>query len=458
MKNYLLLFFIITIARLDLIASHAMGGEITAQNLGGYKYLITAKYYRYLTGPPALTDLYVIISDSNGLYDVIVLPNTSTSILGNSLEERIYSRTYTFLTNGRFKLSYSDCCRSAAIVNIINATNYELYIDCDLFVDSTNSSPMFLNDPIPDAQINVPFYCNPLPYDADGDSLVWHLDSPYDDSGSVIPSYSLPSSDSLMPFAMNSTTGEISFLPNASGVFIASFIVEEYRNGILLGYVRREIQISVKNSLNIPPVTTSNSTNFPYSGLMYSMSPGNSLNATVNCIDPDLNLHTISVVGEPFILQNNYATYTSNTISAGNKVIYISWNTVIAQSRVKPYYFCLRYSDVYGNDIFATDITFIINVNNISGIDQIVSSNLIKNVYPNPSNGNFILEVNSEKKQNARLEIVNMIGQQVKTIQTELNAGLNIVSIQNSNLNSGHYILNIVCDGKISGSMPLEIN
>ena len=127
-----------------------------------------------------------------------------------------------------------------------------MYLDVDIYADNTNSSPVFLNEPITVAQLNQPFSYNPLPYDSDGDSLTWVLDTPFDVNGMLIPGYVLPYSDTMAPFQMDPMTGEITFIPNTIGNFQVSVKAIEWRNGVQIGYIRRDMQLIVVPSGNTP--------------------------------------------------------------------------------------------------------------------------------------------------------------------------------------------------------------
>ncbi|MBK9319365.1 MAG: hypothetical protein IPM91_11400 [Bacteroidetes bacterium] len=109
-----------------------------------------------------------------------------------------------------------------------------------------------MNPPIVLAQDSVPFYYNPLPFDADGDSIAWSLDVPLSGNGVPVAGYTLPPSDSLVPFNMDPITGEITFLPNTLCNFQVSVRVKEYRNGVQIGEITRDMQIIVVPSPNTP--------------------------------------------------------------------------------------------------------------------------------------------------------------------------------------------------------------
>ncbi len=452
-----LLFLLLLFANYQLIASHAIGGEITAQNIGGNDYVITAKYYRDPWGIPASGALGISITDPNNTTTQITLPSTGFELLGNQMEEHTYSAMYTFSLNGMHKLYFEACCRAVDLSNLVNSANYSLYIDTEVWVDSTNSTPVFLNSPITHSQLNVPFIYNPLPYDEDGDSLVWELDQPYDMGGVVIPGYILPYGDSSYPFTLNTLNGECSFLPNAQSYFTLCYRVKEYRNGIQIGYIRREMTILSIPSSNITSLITTNSLNFPYSGKNYTIAAGSNLDITVTYVDQDGDMFDLEAIGEPFIISNSPATYSVSNVNFTSKSININWNTVPAHARINPYFFCVRNADSSGTDIFKADLTFVIYITNVTAVDQLINNKLLRSVYPNPSQGSFTVELNSPMSQKVQLQLMNIIGEQISIFNTDLNSGLNLINIQNKNLQSGKYLMNVIKDGGISESIPLII-
>ena len=66
------------------------------------------------------------------------------------------------------------------------------------------------------------------------------------------------------------------------------------------------------------------------------------------------------------------------------------------------------------------------------------------NVYPNPSNGEFSLAMNLEADSKLTIDIVDITGQVVKTInQSKLSAGINSIKIDGTDLSSGIYFVKI---------------
>lgn len=442
-------------------ASHLMGGQLTSRNIGGLTYEVTMTIYRDNRGIP-VGNTEAINYDSAGTN--IAIHNVpwifdSTFYIGNNAERYTFIDTITFSAIGTYSMWFESSARNAAILNIPNPGS--LHLNNVIYVDPSNSSPKFLNEPITVAQYNVPFNYNPLPFDVDGDSVSWKLDTPMGQSMTSAlvpePGYSLPSSDTLVPFALDAVTGEITFLPNLVGNFVVSVLVSEYRAGIKIGEIRRDMQIIVLQSTNKTAIISLNSLNAPFSGKNYTIAPGSGFNFTVIASDPDGNAIDFSANGEPFLLANNPATFNS-TASSGSSIGTLSWTPSSNSARTQPYIIGLRVSEPFGINVFSNDISINVKVSNATGIHQQLNSAIKFNVYPNPTSDYIMLSFNSEKKNTGNIEVLNLAGQSVKEY-SNLNVvnGLNVIRIDDLRLSKGNYVLTLKIEGEKAESSTINI-
>lgn len=351
---------------------------------------------------------------------------------------------------------YEDCCRNCAVLNISNPCSYSFHLYNNLWVDSSNSSPVFLNGPIAIAQNNVVFTYNPLPFDVDGDSIAWTLDVPVTSGGVPVAGYSLPSSDASMPFAMDPSTGVISFLPNALGNYEVSVKVSEFRNGFQIGEIRRDMQIIVVNSLNVPVLVSSSSNSSSPSSNQFNLNPGSQFTLTVAVLDQDYQMIAMRAFGEPFQLANNRALL-STTNSPGFLTGTVQWSPDASQVRSAPYIMALRVIESYAPYTFSNDLTFELWLNHVTGI-PVIKNTGIRNVFPNPNNGSFTLEIHSALNSKGDIVITNMLGKQVHAIRNILlHEGVNAVLLNNSTLSKGHYVVRLVSEGKTIATKNIEI-
>ena len=375
----LLLVLLSVLFTLQTQASHLMGGQITSRNLGGLYYEVTLTLYRDSLGIPMGTQQIITYTDSTGNFTIaqhfVNYDTTLTTNIGNGVERYVFVDTITFPFVGKFKASMNNCCRNAAILNLPNPSTNSLYLDVDITADPSNSSPVFLNEPITVAQLNQPFSYNPLPFDIDGDSLSWQLDIPYDILGGTIlgtpiPGYVLPPSDTLAPFSIDPLTGEITFIPIVIGNFQVSVKAIEWRNGIQIGYIRRDMQLLVVPSSNTPvQVQVNTSVQKTTTNPIY-INFGESLSLSLIAFNIDSGAVTIAPAGSALLAPN--ATYYLTTVSNNEIMATINWTPSLNEVRNEPYYLAFRVGDYSAPYTFYNDYTFrVIVTNNTTGVNEV---------------------------------------------------------------------------------------
>jgi hypothetical protein len=93
-------------------------------------------------------------------------------------------------------------------------------------------------------------------------------------------------------FSINAQTGDVTWVvPPLAGEFNIAIKIEEFRNGFLVGYVIRDMQITVITCNNEPPSIT------PLTD--YCVEAGSSIQFDVNASDPDGNTIFINAFGGP---------------------------------------------------------------------------------------------------------------------------------------------------------------
>ena len=251
-------------------ATHAAGANLTYTCLGGNSYQLELALFRDCAGiaAPSSVDVDYTSSCGNGTAVLTPIAGTGNEITipcpsspstcqgGTSpgMQEWIYRATITLPTAcSDYTFSWSLCCRNHAITNLNNPGNLEMYLESQLnnVTAPCNSSPIFTNNPVAFVCLNQPFTYNHGVVDLDGDSLAYFLVDPLDAPGTpvtYIPPYSSTNPLASTPgLALNSITGDITMQPTALEVTVVSVLVVEYRNGVPIGTVIRDIQIWVIN-------------------------------------------------------------------------------------------------------------------------------------------------------------------------------------------------------------------
>lgn len=248
--SILMIVFDMIISISPMLASHLSGGEITSRNIGGLTYEVKLTLEPHICYPGNYTlQTGFNYSDSSGSWTVLQSGHYHgcDSLFNNNVGRYYFIDTITFPQTGFYNVYFYECCKAFAVINM---SSVSLYVHNILLVDSTNSSPYFMNDPIFVAQLGDTFNYNPLGFDPDGDSLVYSVDTPLISLGIGDPGYYYPPSDPSMPFSINLQSGQMSWIPNTLGTFQMVTRIREYRNGTLIGSIERDIPLGV-----IPPTT-----------------------------------------------------------------------------------------------------------------------------------------------------------------------------------------------------------
>jgi hypothetical protein len=256
---------------------------------------------------------------------------------------------------------------------------------------------------------------------------------------------------------MDPVTGVISFTPITLGNFEVSVLVNEFRNGVQIGQIRRDMQIIVVSSGNRPLLVSHASTGATGSGYNLVLDAGTPFTATVTVLDPDFQSLTMTARGEPFILPNNPAT-NSVINSLGVSTGTISWTPNLSQLRTAPYVLSLRVDEPFASLIFSNDITFSLTVDNRpSGIAPITKES-VRSIYPNPNNGTFTVTIDVATAGKADLVITNLVGQQVHVVKNvQLNEGVNAVVVNSLSLPQGSYMISVVKSGTTTSVRNFEV-
>jgi len=261
---------------LTVYGTHNLGGQITFVKTGTNKFLFTITTY---TDPaPAGVDRCEISFDAGdgNVYDKIPRINgvtgTCSSINANSkmgvvltrtIKKNIYQVEHTYAGPGTYTVSFNDENRYGGIINMTNSVNLSFYVSTEVINNpflGSNNSPVLLNDPIDFACVGQIFTHNPGGFDPDGDSLAYSLvPNQYLPNSTPInvPGYEYPDNvvgNTPGSFTIDPVTGLIVWnTPGAIGVYAISIKITEFRNGIEIGHVMRDMAIFVENNCNNEP-------------------------------------------------------------------------------------------------------------------------------------------------------------------------------------------------------------
>lgn len=465
MKKLMTLFLGI-IFTISSYATHLMGGQISATYLSsdttGSHYVLDLEVYRDTIGVPMtlnqMVEVYLLdtatLSYVLSFTHSIVFDTTSGGIMSSlssvyGVEIYNFRDTITFPANGNYMIKWDDCCRNGAIINMTNPLGEHMDFLTFVSVDSNNpnSTPTFLTPPVAYLPVDTIWQYNPLPFDPDGDSLVWTISIPLG-AGAPVPVvvngyvsladtlYSNPSGI----FSIDATTGQISWNPKMVGNFVAAFAIQEYRNGVLIGGMSRDMQfIVVPDTLNAMP-QISNMQSLPTNNMGYpyiKIAPGQNYQVSLLASDPDVNdVVSLEAFGESFGLISSPSSFSYSSTGNGNEIEGIfSWTPDMIHVRSNPYLIVFRTSD----NFFYYDETVQIEVSITSEVNEYSSFEAME-IFPNPAINKFTVQLSLDKPQEISLDIYNILGVKVSTQKVYLSSG-NHFLVKNFDLQSGQYFV-----------------
>ncbi|MFK7971458.1 MAG: T9SS type A sorting domain-containing protein [Bacteroidia bacterium] len=302
-----------------------MGAEITYDCVSGNTYEFTLRFYRDCEGITPLSSVPLTFNSAscnqsftrNAVkepgYPIEVsplcplqLPNSECNSGGTlpGVQEYVYKVSVTLPAACRdWKIGFSEGYRNASITTIDKPGSTYLYVESTLNnVDAPcNSSPDFTNIPTPFICRNQPYQYNHGAIDPEGDSLAYSLADVLNASGSAATYLSTFSGQnpvsSTLAVTLDPNNGNLSMTPTQIQVGVMAVVVKEYRNGVLIGSIMRDMQVTVLACNNTPPAIQ------PLTNLVGATSlgplkvevcPGTPVSFTVPGLDVDNNNLTLS--------------------------------------------------------------------------------------------------------------------------------------------------------------------
>lgn len=297
-----LTFFLVVIFNINSAkATHIVGGDITYRFLdrtnGQNRYEVILTVRRDCsknkdgkdTNEPFDKNAVITIfkddkNNKKSVFQILKVAQSSTSSVDDKIEsdcgfegsQICYEQTeYKVIVSlpdnpdGGYIFVYQRCCRNGSINNIINPLNTgaTYFAELSKFAfDNRNSSPRFSMWPNVYMCVNEPYNFDFKATDADGDSLVYKLCVPKAGLDSIAPviadanpakappypeiifqfPYNLNNLMGGVPLKIDLHTGKLTATPNIVGQYVLTICVEEYRNGVKIGEVRRDLQYNTR--------------------------------------------------------------------------------------------------------------------------------------------------------------------------------------------------------------------
>lgn len=318
-------------------ATHNRAGEITYQHVAGYTYRITLTTYTYT--PSAANEDRNTLTISWGDNMMSDLPRTAIVQLPDEYQKNTYFGQHSFPGPGTYTIVMEDKNRNEGIDNITESVYVPFTIKTQISINAlvgANSAPLLLNPPIDKAAVGQRFIHNPTAYDPDGDSLSYYLTVCAGSGGRPIEGYTYPAASTEL--YVDAVTGDLVWdAPMAKGKYNVAMVITEYRKGVQISAIVRDIQIEVEESDNQPPQIDPIASQCVFAG--------DTVRFNVRAVDPDGGQLSLTAVGGPLSLAHSPALFVP-VDGSGSVTSAFTWNTLCEHIRQQPYSILFKAADV----------------------------------------------------------------------------------------------------------------
>jgi gliding motility-associated-like protein len=290
MKKLLLLTLFLFSLLPSAKASHLVGGEIELEHVADTSYIIRVfTYFDLINGDPTAKETKIFITIRSKATDSLIshfpiflreqdtveysnpeCDDGSLKTIRYTFREPITLSPAIFNEPAGYYVTWERCCRNGDIVNIEapDSTAQVFYMEMPPIIKNGqpfyNSSPAIF-PPLRDyACDSLPFFADFRGIDPDGDSLVYSLAEPWMGINARVDN-NFPDTAFARPykpvdwkpgFSVNnmikgerplsiSQDGLITVIPGITGLHVFAIKIEEFRDGVKIGEVRRDFQMLV---------------------------------------------------------------------------------------------------------------------------------------------------------------------------------------------------------------------
>lgn len=338
----ILFFFGFLLMVISSKATHNMAGDITYQHISGLTYEFTITIFADGNSPAVgRKDIEIQWGDNTGRDSLNVISENQINQTSSTIK-RIWRGRHTFPGPGSYAIRVEDPNRNSGVDNITNSVNVPFVIETLLrispFSNQRNNSVVLRNDPVDKACIGATYVYNPGAIDFDGDSISYALSESKGAGGQIAPGYEFPPASNSI--TVNPITGDLTWdQPSLAGLYNLAITIKEYRNGVLVSEVLRDLQITVVPGCNNqPPSIQVNQ--------LVCVDAGATLSVPIRVTDPNIvDDITISATGE--VLEDpikNRTNFNRGVIGNPTNASFI-WNTNCSDVRLRLYNLSVRAED-----------------------------------------------------------------------------------------------------------------
>ena len=317
-------------------ATHQRAAEITYTWLGGNAYEFTLTTYNVPNAAWEQRDsLFMRWGDGGEEY----IPRIHYESIGTDFVLNIYKAVHNYASSGTYTISMEDANRNFGVVNVPNSVMVPMHIETELVINpflGYNNSVQLLNPPVDKGCVGKLYLHNPSAYDPDGDSLSYRLVHCKGTDGMEIPGYTYPQASHS--FDIDPVTGDLRWdAPVVQGEYNVAFMVEEWRHGVKIGSVVRDMQILISHCDNELPEILCDE--------QYCLVAGEQLDFLISASDPDGDNVTLTASGAPFEVAVSPAILNPESAFGLQPQMEFLWNTQYAHIRNTPYQVVIHAKD-----------------------------------------------------------------------------------------------------------------
>ena len=449
-------------------ASHAVGAELSYIYLSPNTYEITFTFYRDCNGITPTNPMDIGISNDCGYASQTVYfnqlnietpvettcPTSITTCYGGpyyGLQKYIFRGIVTLAGPCNWQIGHGEPARTAALTTISGVGSDLLYVYCmiDNSSGQINNSPVFNNEPVIKYSLNQRLSIDNSVTDQENDSVTYELIVPrtgpnVSDTVTFLPGYSYTQPLIFnLPMSINAVTGLIEGQPVQADNSLYAVLIKEFRNGILIGQVERDMIVHVENSNNTIPDLTG----FSGSGDFDLDIFANQSNC-FQIITTDVNLANQTTIDINSSIPGLTYFVSGSNRETGN----FCWNPSLSDTIGNPYCFTISVKDdncpILGYQVRSYCLNVQLPV-------EIIETNLKSvSIYPNPFNSEINIITGFIEK--SHLTIFDLQGRKIvsKTVNSvnsihnfqDLEDGIYVISI--ASLETGQVVYQRIIKGK----------
>jgi len=325
-------------------ATHNRAGEITYEQISLLFYKATITTYTKTSSPADRNELELFWGDGTSS----ILPRVSFQDNfggpGSDIRKNIYVGFHTYPGPSVYKMFFEDPNRNGGVINIPNSINVPFYVETQLIISAAlgfNNSPVLLQAPIDQGTLGQVFIHNANAFDPDGDSLSYELVFCKGADGLTIPGYTYPTASNF--FALDPVTGDLVWdsPQQICGEYNVAFLIKEWRQGVQIGYVTRDMQITIvcnNPNNNVPPNIAS------IADVCVTAGDFLSFNVTATDVNPGTTI-TLTGTGAPLTLAVSPAVFTQPVTGSSPLTQPFEWQTECEHVRKQPYQMVFKAED-----------------------------------------------------------------------------------------------------------------